>query len=455
MMIYGWDHPYNMIRDEIRQLQFEGKIIPDRILKAFGELDPERDRYNEAVLADLFADLQRSESFSLKDNWDYVQPDDWDDIVQCRPAGLIKEYSISEEALVDKLHGAWSGRAAGCALGKPVEIIGLSGESRSKIKKALEKADDWPLSRFFSAAIHDDDFPMICPLSWRENIAYMEPDDDIHYTLIALAVLEKYGKSFTWRNVADTWNQSLPFGAICTAETQAILNYNMRTHWLEREKAPISPDFTSRFNNPYREWIGAQIRADGWAYCSAGKPEQAANFAWRDARWTHRGNGIYGEMFTAAMIAAAFVENDPVKVIEVGLSVIPERSILAEAVREALIWFDRCETWEDFMDRLDQKYRSMSAVHTINNALVCIMSLYYGEMDPDRSISIAVMAGLDTDCNGATVGSITGAAGGRAAFGSHYVPELNDRIKPMVFGFQEVTMKALADRCLEIWKKKG
>ena len=75
-------------------------------------------------------------------------------------------------------------------------------------------------------------------------------------------------------------------------------------------------------------------------------------------------------------------------------------------------------------------------------------ALFYGQMDPDRSICISVMAGLDTDCNGATVGSITGAATGRRKFGGKLAAPLNDSIRPHVFGFQNVTMKELADRTL-------
>ena len=149
--------------------------------------------------------------------------------------------------------------------------------------------------------------------------------------------MEKKGADFRWDDIANCWNSHLPYNAICTAETQAILNYNM-LHPRCSGYAPsiATPEFTRRHNNPCRQWIGAQIRADFWGWCCAGNPERAAEFAWRDASWTHVANGIYGEMFIAALQAAAFVESDPERLIEIGLSEIPARCRLAAAVREGV-----------------------------------------------------------------------------------------------------------------------
>ena len=266
---------------------------------------------------------------------------------------------------------------------------------------------------------------------------------------MVLVVLEKFGPDFHWYDIANSWNTHLPYYAICTAERQAILNYNMRGPRHGTQPSVVTPAFTRRFNNPYREWIGAQIRADGWAYACAGNPELAAEFAWRDAHWTHTRNGIYGEMFFAAVIAAAFVEHDPYKLIEIGLSEIPERCKLSAAVREALEWKKQSPSWEEFMDRLDAKYEKMNGVHTINNALIVLMALLYGELDLDRSCALAVMGGLDTDCNGATVGSIVGIINDS----SRLAEKLHDTIKPNFIGETEVTMTDLAARTLAVWKR--
>ena len=91
----------------------------------------------------------------------------------------------------------------------------------------------------------------------------------------------------------------------------------------------------------------------------------------------------------------------------------------------------------------------MNGVHTINNALIVLMALLYGELDLDRSCALAVMGGLDTDCNGATVGSIVGIINDS----SRLAEKLHDTIKPNFIGETEVTMTDLAARTLAVWKR--
>ena len=452
MIFTGWDTPLSALKTELVQKEYEGYLVPDTIKNQVSTLDCEKDTMNFTVIDDIWTAL---DTLPPNPKFPYVQPNDLETIRAKRPKGVRQLDMPAESDLLDKFHGAWIGRAAGCALGKPVEAMGIRGQQgmtgRKAIQTYLQNRNDWPLNNYFSGVDTGDDLKLYCPLSQREQIAFMEPDDDIHYTLIALRILEEYGPDFEWRHVAHTWNNSLPYNAICTAETQAILNYNnavprsAKSNW-------VTPEYTRTSRNPYREWIGAQIRADGWGYACAGNPELAAEFAYRDACWTHTANGIYGEMMFAAMIAASFVISDPVELVHIGLSEIPENCKLSEASLAALAHAANCDDFEVYMDWVEEFYGDLHGVHTVNNALVVIGSMIFGKMDFHQSICRSVQGGWDTDCNGATCGSMVGAIGGAASLHSTLVAPLNDTIKPSVIGFQEISMTELAERTFKVYQ---
>lgn len=439
----GWASPYDLLAEEFTQRRDEGCVIPAALWQRFAELNAETDGWNAERIDPLYDAVM-----ALEPNAELAarEPNALAAIRALRPTGpRDMGWKPDEATLLDRLHGAWTGRCTGCALGKPVE-----GWTRERIKQYLQRLDDWPLYDFVSGRGEGGDVKFWSRNSLRETIAYMEPDDDIHYSLIALAVLEETGPAFTWENVFTAWRDRIPMGMICTAEKQAILNVlNYSSAW---GSPATTPAFTRRYRNPYREWIGAQIRADGWAWACAGKPELAAEFAYRDACWTHERNGIYGEMFMAAMQAAAFVEQRPDRLVEIGLSEIPADCRLAQAVHRCREFIVDAADWEACMAKIEAMLPGMNWVHTINNALVCVMSLYYGKLDTLETPSIAVMAGWDTDCNGATVGSIVGAAAGQRNFRMDLAARLHDTVKPGIIGFTDTSMSELAQRTLTVWK---
>jgi ADP-ribosylglycohydrolase len=451
----GWTSPFNLLHEEFIQRRDEGCVIPERLVQRFRELSRDKDQWNYAVIDPLYDELMALEpdaALAAK------EPNELAEIRALRPEGPRDlKWKPSDEEALDRFHGAWTGRAVGCALGKPVEGMGMSRDERHRlngrknIRRYLEARGDWPLRDYFSGREAADGQRIGCELSHRERIAFMEADDDIHYSLTGLGVVEQKGPGFDWADVGRFWLANIPPAHICTAETQAVTNLQMRS--ARGHDPACTPAFTRRHRNPYREWIGAQIRADGFAWVCAGKPELAAEFAWRDASWTHERNGIYGEMMFAAMQAAAFVEKDPARLVEIGLSEIPRDCRLAHWTRECLKWVKQEKDFEGCMDGLEQALPDMHVVHTINNALICVLSLFYGGMDTTLTPVTAVMCGLDTDCNGATVGSIVGAISGKKKFGGALATKLNDTIKPNMLGFQQVAMSELAQRTLVQWKR--
>jgi ADP-ribosylglycohydrolase len=98
------------------------------------------------------------------------------------------------------------------------------------------------------------------------------------------------------------------------------------------------------------------------------------------------------------------------------------------------------------------RYGSYSWVHTISNAAIVLLELLCGKSNFERSIGISVMSGLDTDCNGATCGSILGAMLGVNSLPPKWVSPFDDRLKTAVFGFYECHISELAKRTILVGK---
>ena len=418
------------IADELRQRREEGfdtAELEERF-KSAGESLEELERIAEGI-----------GSLRMREDFPYDEPSTLQEIRERRPDGprVLKE-RFREDLLYDKILGGWLGRCAGCALGKPVE-----GWHKSRIEEYLRLAGAYPLDYYFPVITP---IPEGFPKSLRDHgcmrgrIKWMERDDDIDYTILALHILESRGINFTTEDVGREWLDHLPYHMVYTAERAAYRNLVMG----------LRPPETATYMNPYREWIGAQIRADCWGYVTPGCPELAAELAFRDASLSHVKNGIYGEMFVAAMISAAFAVEDVEEIIRIGLSEIPEGSRLAEAIRDVLSWRRICRSWEEAWERIERKYGSYHPVHTINNAALVVMALLYGEGDFAKTVSIAVMGGWDTDCNGATAGSVIGVLLGARKIPEEWVKPFNDTIRSCVIGFDMSRITDLASRTLKI-----
>jgi ADP-ribosylglycohydrolase len=231
---------------------------------------------------------------------------------------------------------------------------------------------------------------------------------------------------------------------VYTAERQAYAN-------LVRG---LEPPLTAKYWNPFREWIGAQIRADIFGYLTPGNPELAASLAYRDAALSHTKNGIYGEMFIAAAISAALVSDDIHKVIMAGLSQIPKRSRLNKMVKEVMEWSKGAKNWLEVWEKVEEYYGKYHWVHTLPNLAYVIIALLFGEKDFKKTVSIAVMCGKDTDCNGATAGSIIGALIGKRGVPEEMYYPFNDTIRSAVSGFCETKIQDLVEITMTMMAKR-
>lgn len=256
-------------------------------------------------------------------------------------------------------------------------------------------------------------------------------------------MLERYGWEFTTDDILREWLDRMPFTQTYTAERAA---YRNALHGLQ-------PPATATVRNPYREWIGALIRADAFGYVCPGDPAAAARLAFRDARLSHVANGLYGELWAAALVAAALDATSIDEALTAALGVVPSRSRLAEVLRRVTALREEGLDAPAALDRLDAELGAYPWVHTLNNAAVIAVALLWGETFLG-AVGIAVAAGRDTDSTAATVGSVHGALKGSAAIPSHLLPSSPVRIRSAVRDFDRVAVDELVERTLALTARR-
>ena len=433
---------------EREQLLDEGKDISS--LEAEFEELARQDLDNDLSLQPR-AEKLLDEAIQLprRENYPYREPSDLKGIREARPEGPRKlKIKLDEDVLFDKVLGAWLGRCSGCLLGKPVE-----GWRIQRIWGYLRDLGRYPLDDYFTSAVpaeiaarYDVD-PNIPRRTFIDRVEHMPEDDDLNYTVLGLKAFKEYGPGFTPEDVATSWLNSLPILRTFTAERVV---YRTLSHL-------IPPPRSAIFRNPYREWIGAQIRADFFGYVALGEPELAAEFAWRDASVSHIKNGIYGEMWVAAMLAAAAAEDNIRTIIAIGLAQIPAQSRLREAVQEVVGWHEEGIDFEEAISRIHRRWDEGNRhhwCHTISNAQIVTLGLLWGGCDFENSICRAVQAGFDTDCNGATVGSIVGMILGAEKLPEKWIGPLNDTLETGVAGYGKARISDLAREGFELYKAR-
>ena len=444
---------------EIVALEFRQRDEEGGDVRSVRERYPDLVGLGEAELIACYEALQESEE---RPGFEYVEPSDWEGIQEAAPGGFeTLDTDLVDGDLFDRLHGGWLGRCVACMLGKPCEIL-----SKSEIEHWLKQGDAYPLSDYFPRVrIHDhspdwlkERFGLIegwtkgrrhhedwRPDTLRGSITRMVRDDDIDYPIMRLDVLEDFGLSLTSADIAESFTYQLPYRRIWSAERCAYRNVvnNMTL-----------PD-TATYLNPHREAIGATTRADLWGYVFPGQPGLAVELAFRDAHWSHTKNGIYGELFAAAMISAAFSVSDVEEIVGIGLKAVPSGSRLAEAIRKVIEWRSQYEDWQDTWAKVNDTYGHFDWAHTIPNVCWIVMGLLYGKRDFEKSICLTVMCGMDTDSSAATVGSVLGVMRESHGIPDKFKDPLNDRVESFVVRNGDTRISELARRTLDVVRQLG
>lgn len=345
---------------------------------------------------------------------------------------------MADTAQVQRLRAAWQGRISGCQLGKAVEQFSMK-EGQPAVARYLKAAGALPL-RDYIPHVEGSAIEQYAGLSCcRGKFDATAPDDDIHYSTLALIMLEQHGLDLSTEDVARTWLNLLPVAMTFTAERAAYRILLERGHEWFANGAKPGFDVTECADNPYNDWIGAQIRADVYGWVNPGQPALAAELARRDASLSHREDGIYGAVFVAALGALLWEADDLLAAIQEAAAHVPASSQSAQAIEFAL---QVAGAGGDA--RIRERYDGMSPVHVLNNLALVVWALATHAQDFSAAIGDVTAAGLDTDCNAATVGGLLGLWHGEVP--AHWVEPWNGRVGLALAGYAEVTLEELVQR---------
>ena len=292
---------------------------------------------------------------------------------------------LSETVLLDKIRGCFIGKNVGGTLGAPFE----AKTGMTDISFYTQKLDGNPL-----------------------------PNDDLDLQLLWLVLAEYYGLDrLTPRHFGEYWLDAVlgPWGEY------ANCRWNCTDGFLPPLSGACENDGL-RFSN------GAWIRSEIWACLCAGRPDDAIRFARMDACADHSGDGIYAEMFTAALEAAAFYCSDIRELIRIGLSKIPPEGRLRESIELAVAGYEAGKPWQTVRNEIVEKNADIGWFQAAVDVPFTVLALLYGEGDFGKTVCLAVNCGDDTDCTAATAGSVLGIILGADALPEKWLTPIGDGI---------------------------
>ena len=298
------------------------------------------------------------------------------------------------------------------------------------------------------------------PFEWRRKVNgvtfYTQdlggeplPNDDLDIQLLWLVALEEQGIALDAQTLAEYW---------CLFVTPHWAEYGTAKNNM---RSGLLPPLSGTLNNVYKDSCGAFIRSEIWACIAPGMPRLAARYAYEDAILDHgNGEGTFAEVFCAALESAAFVINDLPALIDIGLSYIPGDCGVAGAVRAAQAAYTSGMSWLDARNDVLERFRGSTHAgvpeltspvdrergfhegqrgwDVPSNIGMLVIGLLYGERDFDKTLCTAVNCGEDTDCTGATAGSIFGIMRGIEAIPTRWIEPIGKTIKTACLNLGEL-----------------
>lgn len=355
------------------------------------------------LTAKLFQVLGNAPKVEGHPYWSYKFYNGFEDHAQEVEFPVYEIPEFGREVLFEKVHAGWLAQIAGAAVGTIIE-----GYCAKQLKKAFGEIRDYI----------------------RKPTTY---NDDVLFELAFLEAYLKKGKEVTSEDIGLEWVGRIEY--TWSAEEAAFKNM----------KRGIFPPLSATTNNPWREWIGAQMRGSICGMVAPGNPALAAKLAWTDGAVSHVNNGVLGEVFNAILVSLAYVEKNVADILKKTIDMMPERSEYYSVVKFAWDACEKYDSWEEAWKECEEKYKRYNWIHTYPNAAAEVVSLYFGGNDFDECMYICAMCGQDVDCNAGQIGTIYGIIRGYQGIDARWTEPFGDRFDSLFRGYEHTTISHLAE----------
>jgi len=321
--------------------------------------------------------------------------------------------ALKAEDFYQKIHAGWTAQICAAALGTAIE-----GYSTDNLRKVF--GEIWGYVR-------------------KPNTY----NDDITFELAFLEAFLKKGHAVDSADIADEWISLVPSG--WSAEEIALKNLKYGTY----------PPESGMITNPYREWIGAQMRGAICGMVAPGDPREAARLAYMDGVVSHVNNGVLGEIFNAVITSLSFVERDIRVICQMGMEMIPKDSEYYSVLRYAWEACKTCEEWERAWRLCEEKYKRYNWIHAYPNAAAEVVAMYFSRNDFDTCMHISAMCGQDVDCNAAQIATPFGIIWGLDAISPKWTEPIGDELSTYMRRYEKTSVSCVSRRTVEAVKKAG
>ncbi|SNS54064.1 ADP-ribosylglycohydrolase [Anaerovirgula multivorans] len=363
------------------------------------------------VSAKIYHILNEAKKDLSADYWQYKQYEDWEDYKRSVSFVNYPKLDFDGESFQEKILAGWLAQICGGALGTAIE-----GYTTDNIEKTF--GEIWGYVR-------------------KPNTY----NDDITFELAFLKAFYEKGYAITSEDIAEEWVGMIPMG--WSAEDIALKNI----------RSGVYPPLSGKFNNYYREWIGAQMRGAICGMVAPGNPEEAARLAWLDAVISHHNNGVIGEIFNATLVSLAFVEEDVRILLEKTIEMLPKDSEYYAVIDFAYTQCKKHHHWKDAWRPCEEKFKKYNWIHAYPNAAAEVIALYFGGNDFDETMHIISMAGQDVDCNAAQIATIYGILHGLKGIDKRWVEPIGDDLNTYVRGMEKLKISEVAALTIVAIKK--